>query len=148
MRFLAFKTFLLVLISFSVRSQADCLLGVGITENDSLADIFQMNDVQKQELLNLSAELKYRNEILNVQLENVYNRHPQNTVEELNQLALKYRNVMDSMQSVQSMIDKKLLALLNPKQYQLYLDLCHEASRSPFVITPKVYSDSIPPKHK
>lgn len=134
--------------SFTMRSQADCLLGVGITQNDSLADIFQMNNYQRKELVNLSAELKYRNDILNVQLENIYNRHPQNTVEELNQLALKYRDVMDSMRSIQSMIDKKVLSILNPKQYQLYLDLCQEASRSPFLITPKVYADSIPVKQK
>lgn len=148
MRFQAIFPFFLILVSFSVRSQADCLLGVGITENDSLVDIFQMNDFQKKQLVNLAAELKYRNEILNVQLENIYERHPQSTVEELNQLALKYRGVMDSMVSIQTMVDKKVLSLLNPKQYKLYLDLCNEASRSPFVITPKVYSDSIPQKQK
>ncbi|RRQ49097.1 hypothetical protein DZC72_00215 [Maribacter algicola] len=146
MRFQAIYPFLLVLFSFSVRSQADCLLGVGITESDSLVDIFQMNDFQKKQLVNLAAELQYRNEILNVRLENIYNRHPQNTVEELNELALKYRGVMDSMELMQSMIDKRVLSLLNAKQYQLYLDLCHEASRSPFVITPKVYTDSISEK--
>ncbi len=135
-------------LSHSVRPQADCLLGVGITENEVIADIFQMNDSQQEQLVNLAAELKYRNEILNNQLKNLYDRHPQNTVDGLNEMALKYRGIMDSMQSIQSMIDKRILSLFNPKQYELYIELCHQASRSPFVVVPKVYSDSIPSKQE
>ena len=58
------------------------------------------------------------------------------------QLADKYKNVMDSMQLLQAMIDKKVLSLFNEKQYELYLSLCKEASRSPFIVVPKVYTDS------
>lgn len=134
---------ILSLSPISLMSQADCVLGVGITENETIADIFQMNDSQKEQLANLGAELKYRNELLNNRLENLYNRHPQSTVEELNQLALKYRSVMDSMELVQSMIDKKVLSLFNQKQYDLYLSLCQQASRSPHIITPMVYADSV-----
>ncbi|WP_414002649.1 hypothetical protein [Maribacter sp. 2304DJ31-5] len=130
------------------RSQADCVLGVGITDNVTLAEIFQLNKMQQEKLMNFSAELKYRNEILNNQLENITRRHPQSTPTELMQLANKYKGVMDSMALVQAMIDKKVLRLFNEKQYELYRNLCKEASRSPFVIIPSVYNDSTIIKNK
>lgn len=139
---------LLLLIGFSteVKSQVDCVLGVGITEDATLIDIFQMNEVQQENLANFGAELKYRNEILNNQLENITRRHPQSTPTELGQLASKYKAVMDSMEMVQALVDKKVLALFNEKQYELYLSLCKEAARSPFLVVPKIYNDSIPIK--
>ncbi|MDC6390336.1 hypothetical protein PP182_16720 [Maribacter sp. PR1] len=134
--------------SLSSWSQSDCVLGVGITDNDIIAQVFQMNEMQQENLANFSAELKYRNEVLNNQLENIYTRHPQSTVEEINELAVKYRGVMDSMKIVQAMIDKKVLSLFNQKQYEFYLTLCQEAARSPYIITPKVYADSLRPKQR
>lgn len=132
----------------SVWAQADCVLGVGITDDATLTGIFQLNDMQKEKLTNYAAELKYRNELLNDQLENVMKRHPQSTPSELRQLADKYKGVMDSMTSIQTMIDKKVLSLFNEKQYKLYLSLCNEASRSPFIVVPAVYNDSISVKDR
>ncbi|WP_396638466.1 hypothetical protein [Maribacter sp. R77961] len=136
----------IILCAVQLRSQADCVLGVGITDDETLITIFQMNEMQQENLVNFGAELKYRNEILNNQLENITQRHPQSTPTELGQLADKYKAVMDSMQMIQAFIDKKVLRLFNEKQYELYLSLCKEASRSPFIVVPKVYSDSIPSK--
>ncbi|MFX0558134.1 hypothetical protein ACOCEA_15135 [Maribacter sp. CXY002] len=132
----------------NVKAQADCILGVGITDDDTLIEVFQMNKFQQENLANFGGELKYRNELLNNQLENIKRRHPQSNSEELMQLAGKYKNIMDSMQLVQAMIDKKVLSLFNEKQYELYLSLCKEASRSPFVIVPKVYLDSAASKQR
>lgn len=126
--------------------QADCILGVGITDDNQLIEIFQMNTAQKESLISFSAELKYRNEILNNNLDNIKNRHPQSTVTELTKLANEYRKVMDSMYRVQVYMDKKMLKLFNSNQYELYRLFCKEAMRSPFVIIPKVYSDSIQEK--
>ena len=136
---------LVLLIGFveEARSQADCVLGVGITDKETLITVFQMNSIQQENLVNFEAELNYRNEILNNQLKNMTRRHPQSTPAELGQLADKYTAVMDSMQMVQAFIDKKVLRLFNEKQYALYRSLCKEASLSPFVIVPKVYNDSI-----
>jgi len=146
----SFKVFICVLLviafTVEVRSQADCVLGVGITDNETLVTVFQMNEMQQENLTNFEAELKYRNEILNNQLKNITERHPQSTPTELAQLASKYKAVMDSMQVIQTFTDKKLLRLFNEKQYELYLSLCKEASRSPYIVEPKVYNDSIPSK--
>ena len=129
-------------------AQADCVLGVGLTEDATLIEVFQMNEMQQEKLANFGAELKYRNELLNDQLENVMKRHPQSNATELRQLADKYKGVMDSMAIIQTIIDKKVLALFNEKQYELYLTLCKEASRSPFIVVPAIYNDSISVKNR
>ena len=124
-------------------AQADCILGVGLTSDSIISDVFQLNKMQHEKLVSFSAELKYRNDLLNNELQNVKSRHPQSNVKELSQLADKYKSVMDSMTQVQTMIDKRMLTLFNSKQYELYRNLCKEASRSPLIVIPTVYSDSI-----
>lgn len=124
-------------------AQADCVLGVGVTNDTIISEVFQLNEAQHEKLVNFSAEIKYRNELLNRELENIMNRPPQSSVSELEQLAKKYKSVMDSMERVQTIIDKRMLALFNLKQYGLYRSLCKEASRSPYIIVPTVYSDSV-----
>ncbi len=123
-------------------AQADCILGVGLTNDSIISEVFQLNEMQHEKLVSFSAELKYRNDLLNNELQNVKSRHPQSNVKELSQLAEKYKSVMDSMSRVQTMIDKRMLTLFNSKQYELYRNLCKEASRSPFIVIPTVYSDT------
>ena len=96
--------------------------------------------------MNFSAELKYRNELLNNQADNILKRHPQSSEAELMVLAEKYTIIRDSISSVQRMIDIRTLKLFNLKQYQRYLELCNEAFRQPLRIVPANYQDSIPPK--
>ncbi|MEH6759980.1 MAG: hypothetical protein V7687_02315 [Maribacter arcticus] len=138
---------LLVVFSFffflnKTYAQSDCILGVGLTNDSIISDVFQLNEMQHEKLVSFSAELKYRNDLLNNELQNVKSRHPQSNVKELSQLADKYKIVMDSMARVQTMIDKRMLSLFNSKQYELYRNLCKEASRSPFIVIPTIYSDS------
>jgi len=133
----------LIVSTESVLAQADCILGVGVTADSIISDIFQLNTDQREQLVNFSAELKYRNGVLNNELDNLQKRHPQSTVTELTQLAEKYKGVMDSMQLVQAMIDKRMLGLFNSNQYELYRSLCRDASLSPYFVEPKVYPDSL-----
>ena len=127
-------------------AQDDCILGVGITKDETIIAIFQLNEEQAEQMINFSAELKYRNELLNNQAENILKRDPQSSVAELMVLAEKYNVIRDSMARVQRMIDIKTLKLFNMKQYQRYLELCIEAYRQPFRVVPINYQDSIPPK--
>lgn len=146
---LRFSIFFILLAFVNLaRAQADCILGVGVTNDTVISGVFQLNKEQHKSLVNFSAEVKYRNELLNNELDNVMKRHPQSNVTELSQLAEKYKGVMDSMERVQTMIDKRMLALFNPKQYELYRTLCKEASRSPFIVVPTVYPDSINNKNR
>lgn len=136
----------LLFFTSGVFSQADCILGVGVTKDSVLVSVFQLNQMQTQKLNSYSEEVKYRQDILNNTLENIRKRHPQSTVAELSKLASEYNTVMDSMVAVQAMIDKKLLSLFNAKQYKLYSTLCMEASRSPFAVAPTVYTDTLQSK--
>lgn len=132
-----------VLFFTNVNAQADCILGVGVTSDSIISDIFQLNDMQKAKLEQFSTDIKLQNETLNNNLAEVKSKHPQSNVTELRQLADKYKNVMDSMARVQEITDKKMLALFNSNQYELYLSLCKDASRSAYIVVPAVYTDSI-----
>ncbi|MBQ4914379.1 hypothetical protein J8L85_08030 [Maribacter sp. MMG018] len=134
---------LFILFSTTLMAQEDCVLGVGFTDDAILIDVFQMSEMQQKQLADFKGELKHRNELLNAQLEDIATRHPQSTVEELTELAGKYNGIMDSMRLVQATIDKRVLATFNQKQYDRYLSLCKEANRTPYVVEPKVYGDSI-----
>ena len=132
-----------VLFFVNAYSQADCILGVGVTDDATIAEIFQFNELQNEKLKNLSADLKSKSDELNNELVNIKDSHPQSSVTELRQLADKYKGVMDSLGKVQATTDKKMLALFNPKQYELYQSLCKEAYRSPYIVAPTMYTDSI-----
>lgn len=137
-----------VLLFKNVNAQADCILGVGFTSDSIISDIFQLNEMQKQQLELLSTDVKLLNEALNDNLAEVKSKHPQSNVTELRQLADKYKVVMDSMVNVQKVMDKKMLALFNSNQYKLYLSLCKDALRSAYIVTPAVYADSISNKNR
>ncbi len=137
-----------VLLFKNVNAQADCILGVGVTSDSIISDIFQLNEMQKQQLELLSTDVKLLNESLNDNLAEVKSKHPQSNVTELRQLADKYKVVMDSMANVQKVMDKKMLALFNFNQYELYLSLCKDALRSAYIVTPAVYADSISNKNR
>ena len=133
-------------VSISVTAQEDCILGVGITKDETIIDVFQLNKEQSEQMMNFSAELKYRNELLNNQAENILKRHPQSSAAELMVLAEKYKVIRDSMAVVQRLVDIRTLKLFNENQYRLYLSLCKEAFRQPYLVTPTNYKDSISPK--
>lgn len=124
-------------------AQDDCILGVGVTTDETIISVFQMNEEQAEKMANLGAELKYRNELLSSQLENITKKHPQSSEEDLMKLAGEYKTMMDSMGRVQKMIDKKVLSLFNKKQYNRYVNLCQEAFRRPLYVIPVNYNDSL-----
>ncbi len=132
-----------MLFSSEMFAQADCILGVGGATDSVLIDVFQLNPSQIDKLISYSEEIKYRQEILDTKLDNIRKRHPQSNASELSKLAIEYTVIIDSMALVQVMIDKRLLSLFNEKQYNLYRNLCREASRSPFVVAPTSYADTV-----
>lgn len=146
MRAMVFNFSILLYLSAigNLMAQEDCVLGVGITKDETIIGVFQLNEEQAEQVTNYSAELKYRNEILNNQAENIMKRHPQSTVAELKVLAVKYNVIRDSMERIQRMIDMRTLKLFNKKQYTRYLELCGEAFRQPLRVIPMSYRDSIP----
>ena len=129
-----------------LNAQEDCILGVGISKDQTLIEVFQLNEAQKEQLINLSAELKIRNEHLDNQAANLLKRHPQGNPSELAVLAEKYTVIVDSIQKIQKMIDVKVLRSFNKKQYERYLQLCKEMIKYPIHVVPETLLDTIAPE--
>lgn len=123
---------------FGVKAQQECALGVGGTDDETIAEVFQLNDEQKQSLRNWSAELKVRNEILGNQAEFLLKQHEESSPEVLMTISKEYKTIMDSMKQNVRMMDKRLLSIFNPKQYNFYVKLCDQLTLRPIYINRSV----------
>lgn len=129
---------LFLMLSFSVFAQQDCMLGVGGKDDDTIAEVFQLNEEQLENLRNWSAELKIRNEILQNQAEYLLKQHEESSPEVLLKVSTEYRAIIDSMKQNVRMMDKRLLSIFNPKQYEFYLELCNTLTLRPIHINRSV----------
>ena len=112
-------------------AQQDCYLGVGGPDDKAIAEVFRLDSLQQEQLANLGAELKFRNELLAQRAEYLLELHAQSSPEDLLVMSFEYRQVLDSMHSNMKLIDKKLLSLFSDQQYNLYIRLCNQAQSSP-----------------
>ncbi|WP_190809368.1 hypothetical protein [Flagellimonas sp. S3867] len=112
-------------------AQKECALGIGGGNDDSIAEVFQLNELQLEKLKNWSAELKIRNELLKDQAKFILKRNAQSSPEDLLSISYKYRSLLDSMKQNVRMLDKRLLSIFNDKQYNLYMDLCGQMMLQP-----------------
>ena len=113
-------------------------MGVGGTDDETIAEVFQLNDEQRQSLRNWSAELKVRNEILSNQAEFLLKQHEESSPEVLMTISKEYKTIMDSMKQNVRMMDKRLLSIFNPKQYNFYVKLCDQLTLRPIYINRSV----------
>ncbi|HMB64427.1 MAG TPA: hypothetical protein VKN36_15210 [Eudoraea sp.] len=119
---------------FGVQAQLpDCTLGLGGKDTEVLSQVFQLNDEQLNSMELLIGELQTGNKVLEDQIKELLNNHPQSTEEELITLAEKYKVLKDQMVAMSITYDRKLLGLFNERQYQRYVSLCKEAFRQPLV---------------
>lgn len=112
-------------------TQTDCLLGVGGQNDATITQVFQLNEEQQEKLKNWSAELKIRNDLLKDQADYLLKKHEESSPEVLMEFSKKYKGLLDSMKSNVRMVDKRLLAIFNKKQYGLYMKLCDQLSLRP-----------------
>ncbi|NHF57872.1 hypothetical protein FK220_000865 [Flavobacteriaceae bacterium TP-CH-4] len=124
----------------------DCTLDVGGENFNAITEIFQLNTEQKATMETLRGELLVTNKAFEDEIQKLFDQHPQSTEEDLITLANKYKVLQQKMVDASWETDKILLSTFNPKQYQLYLDLCMEALRKPIKIIPVSYKDSIAPE--
>lgn len=129
---------LFLMLNFSVFAQQECLLGVGGKDDETIAEVFQLNEEQLGNLKNWSAELKIRNEILENQAEYLLKQHAESSPEVLLKVSTEYRTILDSMKQNVRMMDKRLLSILNPKQYEFYVELCNKLTLRPIYINRSV----------
>ncbi len=130
-----FTFFLLVLgIWFTLPAQEDCSLAIGVTDTDTIIQIFQLREEQVQKLEEYKAALELEIKLLDEERQNLFEHHPQSTPEELMALGEKHRVLEEKIKQVFLKYDLRLLALFNEKQYDRYKALCKEVSRIPLVI--------------
>lgn len=130
-----FTFFLLVLgICFTLPAQEDCSLAIGVTDTDTIIQIFQLREEQVQKLEEYKAALELEIKLLDEERQNLFEHHPQSTPEELTALGEKHRVLEEKIKQVFLKYDLRLLALFNEKQYDRYKALCKEVSRIPLVI--------------
>lgn len=115
-------------------AQQECALGIGGGNDDSIAEVFQLNELQLEKLKNWSAELKVRNQYLKDQAKFLLKRNAQSSPEDLLALSYKYRTLLDSMKQNVKMLDKRLLSIFNDNQYNLYIELCGQMMLLPIHI--------------
>ncbi|WP_298487711.1 Spy/CpxP family protein refolding chaperone [uncultured Maribacter sp.] len=124
----------------------DCTLNVGGGNVETIVSVFQLNAVQKSKLEDIKAAYSIEAKSLEEEIEKLLAEHPQSTPQELELLGNKYIALKNKLADKAQETDLKLLESFNEKQYNRYIDLCKEAYRKPFIITPVVYKDSIAPK--
>ncbi len=115
-------------------AQAECALGIGGKNDEEIAEVFQLNDVQLEKLKNWSAELRVRNDFLKDQAKYLLKRNAQSSPEDLLSMSFKYRKLLDSMKQNLRMLDKRLLSIFNEKQYNLYVELCGQMMLRPIYV--------------
>lgn len=119
-------------------AQHDCFLGIGGKDDATIIEVFQLSEDQIEKLKNWGAELKFRNEIFGYKAKNLLKNHAQASPEDLLKMSYDYKAVLDSMSANMRMLDKRMLGTFNTKQYNLYVTLCNQLSRSPIYTTRSV----------
>ncbi len=142
-----FFTFLLVFSASMVFSQQleDCTLGLGGKDRQTIIEIFQLNEEQQLKMEAWAAQLQTQNKLVEDQIKELFDKHPQSTTEDLNTLAGKYDVLKSQLVSASKEYDRKLLALFNQRQYERYEALCKAAYRRPLT-PPEIVKDSVQPE--
>ena len=130
--------YLFVMLNFSVLAQEDCMLGIGGQDDETITEVFQLNEEQKENLKNWSAELKIRNEILRDKAEYLLKQNEESSPELLLKVSKEYRDILDSIKKNVRMIDKRMLSTFNPKQYEFYMELCNQLTLRPIHINTSI----------
>lgn len=128
----------LLMATGSVFSQEVCFLGVGSGSDEQIIKAFKLTDAQIEKMKNWAAELNYRNSFLEEQAKSLLKRHSESSPEELLKMSHKYKALLDSMQKNMHMIDQRMLSQFSKDQYNLYIKLCNEVSRTPIFAEPQV----------
>lgn len=120
-----------IFIFFSSYAQEDCYLGIGGKDDVIIAEVFELTEEQTENLKNWGAELKFRNEIFELKANNLLKNHAQASPEDLLKMSYNYKALLDSMAANMRLLDKRMLGTFTNKQYNVYIMLCNQLSRSP-----------------
>ncbi|MGD1947517.1 MAG: hypothetical protein ACFB0A_14945 [Croceivirga sp.] len=119
----------------SLNSQNDCLLGIGGKDHETIRRVFQLSEIQSENMLNWAAELQFRNEVFERRANTLLKMHAQSSPEDLMKMSFEYKAMLDSIQANIKLLDKRLLGIFTDEQYNLYIMLCNQVSLSPIYTT-------------
>lgn len=131
-----FKTIFLVVLSsltFFMGFSQICILNIGSENNDQIKQIFQLNEAQETALQEFKIELNKEISLLETEVKELLETHPQSNPDELMVLAKKHKDLEEKMFTTTATYDQKLISLFNEKQYERYLLLCDKANRTPIL---------------
>ena len=133
----------LLLFTGGLRSQKkDCTLGMGGTDRETIVQVFQLTDNQQAQMEEWAEELQRYRTDLDARLQELFESHPQQSMEELQQLASKYQVLKEEAEATSKAFDRRLLSIFDERQYRQYAALCREAGRE--VMSPMLPAVSDP----
>jgi hypothetical protein len=118
------------LITWHVSAQ-DCALGMGGTDPEQIAKLFQLEDWQQQRMHAWVEALEAENTPLQKKLDSLLEAHPQETPEQLTALGQKFEAIKERMVGNSRRYDRLLLGIFRPGQYRKYEAICREVGRMP-----------------
>ncbi|MEB8344661.1 hypothetical protein OO010_01270 [Flavobacteriaceae bacterium KMM 6898] len=130
------KAFVVIFFLFSMGIAQECTLGIGGRDAETIIQVFQLNAEQVAKMDELRSALDLETSPMEEQIKKLLETHPQSTQEELTELAVKFKVLESKIVQISRSYDQRLLALFNQKQFQRYIELCHEAVRTPLKIEP------------
>ncbi len=112
----------------------DCTLGMGGRDSELIVRVFQLSSEQQVSMQNWMGELEIYHKDMAEQVRQLFQTHPQQNTEELQELASKYQVLKDKIETTAKDYDRKLLATFSERQYATYMALCREANRVPMAV--------------
>jgi oligoribonuclease (3'-5' exoribonuclease) len=122
---------LLFIFLTSMGQTADCTLGIGGKDTETIIKVFQLSEEQLVKMEGWIQQLNKSNELIEEQIDVLLDQHPQSNEEELQVLAEKFKPLRAQIIANSRICDQKLIGILNENQYRRYIDLCTEAIRRP-----------------
>lgn len=128
-----FPVLLFCAIFTTVGQTADCTLGIGGKDTETIIKVFQLSAEQLVLMEGWIQELEKSNEKIEEQIDHLLDEHPQSNEEELQTLAEKFKVLRTEIIANSKICDQKLVGIFNENQYKRYIDLCNEAIRRPLI---------------
>ena len=128
-----FPVLLFCAIFTTAGQTADCTLGIGGKDTETIIKVFQLNAEQLVLMEGWIQELEKSNEKIEEQIDHLLNEHPQSNEEELQALAEKFKELRTEIIANSKICDQKLVGIFNENQYNRYIALCNEAIRRPLI---------------
>ena len=95
----------------------DCTLGIGNKDTEVIFQVFKLNEEQKVLAEALAAEYQKDSRLIQEQVDELFESHPQGTPDDLQKMARKFDSLKVQLIDMSRSYDQKLVSLFNQKQY-------------------------------